>query len=158
MEKFGQFVKETHLKLHELFPWIRDNESVHALLGHITKSIEENNGYGFGQKWEGTLEAVHQLIRLYRKSVTRKTNETACKKDLFNRLLIQSNQRIRAILDLIKPKKRNITVEPSEDDIIVESFFMETQENFEIDEEPLEVIVEEDEEPFEIDNEMEVEE
>ena len=59
---------------------------------------------------------------------------------------------------MIKPKKRNITVEPSEDDIIVESFFMGTQENFEIDEEPLEVIVEEDEEPFEIDNEMEVEE
>ena len=85
-EKFGQFVKETHLKFHDLFPWMKDNESLHALLGHIVKSIEENRGYGFGQKWEGTLEAVHQLFRLYRKSVTRKTNKEASKTDIMTRI------------------------------------------------------------------------
>ena len=54
-----------------------------------------------------------------------------------NRLYIQSHQIISAILDLIKPKKRQKSLVPTEDDTIVESFFIQEpldDNNLEIDE------------------------
>ena len=39
VEKFSLYVKETHLRLHDLFPWLKDNETVHVFLGHIVWSI-----------------------------------------------------------------------------------------------------------------------
>ena len=54
-------------------------------MGHIAQDIRENDGYGFGQKWEGALEASHHIFRLYRKSVSRTTDEKSNKIDVTNR-------------------------------------------------------------------------
>ena len=41
------------------------------------------------------------------------------------RLILQSSQIIRAKVELIQPKKRNKTEIPNEDDLIVESLFLD---------------------------------
>ena len=50
IDEFEVFVKKTHLQLHDIFPWMQDNETVHGYLGHIAQDIRKNNCYGFGQK------------------------------------------------------------------------------------------------------------
>ena len=49
LEKFKPFVIETHLLLHEVFSFSRDNETVHSYLGHCVRAIIDNRGYGLGQ-------------------------------------------------------------------------------------------------------------
>ena len=71
------------------------------------------------------------------------------------RLLLQSSQIIRAKVELIQPKKRSKTEIPTEDDLIVESLFLDENEDDNEFEEPLENLLE-----FELieENGMEIEE
>ena len=99
------------------------------------------------------LEMLHQLFRLFRKSVARTTGETPNKIDVITRMYIQSLQIIRAKTDLIKPKSRKKTEEPTEDDKLVAKLFIdqtnnpdeiggETDDDLEIEENMLEIEME----------------
>ena len=64
----------------------KDNEKIHAYLGHVVQAIVDNRGYGLGQKQESMLEMLHQLFRLFRKSVARTTGKTSNKVDVITRM------------------------------------------------------------------------
>jgi hypothetical protein len=76
IEEFEKYVKDTHVKLHEVFPELWDNgmyqitvskhiyhyrlmkivflftESIHQYLGHCIRAIKRNGNRGLGQKRE----------------------------------------------------------------------------------------------------------
>ena len=137
---------------------------VHGYLGHIAQDIRDNNCYGFGQKGENALEESHHVFRLMRRSVSRTTDETSNKIDVTNRMYIRTNQIIRRRLALLNPKKRQKILEPTEDDQIVEGFFIQetnNQANQELEESFLEPIVDievMEDDDVEFVNDMDIEE
>ena len=70
------------------FPW-NVPWTIHALLDHFGELIEANRGKGIGTYTESSLESCNKFLRLYRISLSRKTNQIDNLQDCKSRLWIR---------------------------------------------------------------------
>ena len=84
--------KETYELIVLTFPWANITPTLHKLLAHCTELIRNcNDGHGLKEYSEESLEACNKLIRKYRDNLTRKFSFALNIKDIFIRLLSQSD-------------------------------------------------------------------
>ena len=92
IEKFTTLCRDTYELIIESFPWASITPTLHKILAHSAQLIDEYNG-GRGMKSfsEEGLEACHKYIRRFREQLARKTSFEDNIKDVFIRLLAQSD-------------------------------------------------------------------
>ena len=91
-DKLESLSKETYELILTSFPWANITPSLHKLLAHCTELIREcNNGYGLKEYSEEALESCNKLIRRFREHLSRKNSFTSNIRDVFTRLLSQSD-------------------------------------------------------------------
>ena len=84
--------KDTYQLIVETFPWASINPTLHKVLAHSAQLIEQfNGGRGLKSFSEEGLEACHKYIRRYREQLARKISFEANLKDVFLRLISQSD-------------------------------------------------------------------
>ena len=91
-EKLDSLCKDTYELILTAFPWANITPSLHKLLAHSTELIRDcNDGYGLKEYSEEAVEACNKLIRRFREHLSRKNSFTSNIKDVFTRLLSQSD-------------------------------------------------------------------
>ena len=91
-EKLENLCKDTYEFILITFPWANITPSLHRLLAHSPELIRDcNDGYGLKNFSEEAVEACNKLIRRYREHLARKVSFTANARDIFVRLLSQSD-------------------------------------------------------------------
>ena len=84
--------KDTYHLIIDTFPWVSITPTLHKVLAHSTELIQQfNGGRGLKSFSEEGLEASHKYIRRYREQLARKISFEANIKDVFIRLISQSN-------------------------------------------------------------------
>ena len=119
-DEFEEYCLSTYVMFVKEFPWMKLSETVHRLLAHAPEAIRINGNKGLGQLSESPLEAQHKLIRRYRTTLARLTNESDNLCDVYNRLYMQSSPMIRKLRP--KKKAKKMSKELSNDDEIINSF------------------------------------
>ena len=96
-EKLDALCKETYEFIVITFPWVNITPTLHKLLAHCTVLILNcNNGFGLKEYSEEAIEACNKLIRKYRDNLSRKSSFSLNIKDIFIRLLSQSDPILRS--------------------------------------------------------------
>ena len=91
-DKLDAICKDTYELILIAFPWASVTPSLHRLLAHSVELIRDcNDGNGLKNFSEEAVEASNKLIRRYREHLARKTSFTANARDIFVRLLSQSD-------------------------------------------------------------------
>ena len=92
IDKFSTLCKDTYQLIIDTFPWVSITPTLHKVLAHSPELIERfNGGRGLKSFSEEGLEACHKYIRRYREQLARKISFEANLKDVFVRLISQSN-------------------------------------------------------------------
>ena len=90
--KFSTLCKDTYQLIIETFPWASITPTLHKVLAHSAQLVDQfNGGRGMKSFSEEGLEACHKHIRRYREQLARKISFEANIKDIFIRLLSQSD-------------------------------------------------------------------
>ena len=98
VEKLDIICKETAvLILNHFNGQIRIPDTLHVLLGHVCSLVEANGGHGFKKLSEEPLESNNKLIRKFRESLARKTNQLENLTDVATRLWVKSDPIIRSL-------------------------------------------------------------
>ena len=98
VEKLDIICKETAVMILNHFNGqIRIPDTLHVLLGHVCSLVEANGGYGFKKLSEEPLESNNKLIRKFRESLARKTNQLENLTDVATRLWVKSDPIIRSL-------------------------------------------------------------
>ena len=91
-DKLDILCKQTYELILTTFPWASITPSLHKILAHCTELIRDcNGGYGLKEYSEEGLEACNKLIRRYRKHLSRRNSFSLNIRDVFVRLLSQSD-------------------------------------------------------------------
>ena len=91
-EKMDVLCKQTYELILTAFPWASITPSLHKILAHSTELIRDcNDGYGLKEYSEEAVEACNKLIRRYREHLSRKNSFSLNIRDVFVRLLSQSD-------------------------------------------------------------------
>ena len=91
-DKLSTLCKDTYQLIVETFPWASITPTLHKVLAHCSQLIEQfNGGRGLKSFSEEGLEACHKYIRRYREQLARKISFEANLKDVFLRLISQSD-------------------------------------------------------------------
>ena len=91
-ETLDSLCKETYELILTAFPWANITPTLHKLLSHCTELIRDcNDGYGLKEYSEEEVEACNKLIRRSREHFARKNSFTTNVKDVFIRLVGQSD-------------------------------------------------------------------
>ena len=86
---------EAYTALTTTFTWASVPETIHRFLGHGAAVMKRNGGWGLGLMSEEGLEALHKLVRRYRLTNARKTSLGDAIEDIFVRLMIRSDPKVR---------------------------------------------------------------
>ena len=90
--------KDTYELIVVTFPWANITPTLHKLLAHCTELIHDcNQGYGLKEYSEEAVEACNKLIRKYRDHLARKSSFSLNVRDIFIRLLCQSDPILRSL-------------------------------------------------------------
>ena len=140
---FQKYCTETYTRLLEHFEWCAIPGTIHRLLAHAGQRIHLNDNYGLGSLSEESLESAHKMVRRFRELGARKCGLKENLTDVFTRWYVQSDPTIQAEARVYQCKncfqlyhtsrscKRKAPGPVSmdflgnEDDIIVESFFLD---------------------------------
>ena len=91
-EKMDVLCKQTYELILTAFPWASIPPSLHKILAHSTELIRDcNDGNGQKEYSEEAVEACNKLIRRYREHLSRKNSFSLNIRDVFVRLLSQSD-------------------------------------------------------------------
>ena len=91
-DKLDILCKQTYELILTTFPWASITPSLHKILAHCTELIRDcNGGYGLEEYSEEGLESCNKLIRRYREHLSRKNSFSLNIRDIFVRLLRQSD-------------------------------------------------------------------
>ena len=105
IELFDRLCKDAYEIILIRLPWANVTPSLHKLLAHSAELIHNcNDGHGMKVFSEEGLESCNKLIRRYREPLARKTSFSHNCKDIFLRLLSQSNPLLtsyRKVLSII---------------------------------------------------------
>ena len=104
VSEFEVFNRETYKLILRTYPLpqVKMSPSVHKLLGHTWDLIALNDNFALGTVSEGGIEACNKLLRKYRISLSRKTNQQDNLHDCAKRLWVNSdpvleNMRLKAL-------------------------------------------------------------
>ncbi|KAI6658670.1 hypothetical protein LOD99_11016 [Oopsacas minuta] len=105
-DKLNSLCRDTYESILSNFPWVNVTPSLNRLLAHFTELIRDCNG-GFGLKnfSEEAVEAYNKLIRKYREHLVRKISLTTNSRDIFARLLSQSDPVLIGFRNVLKCKE-----------------------------------------------------
>ena len=95
--KFKELCDETAQLYVEKYPWYPMPASVHIILLHGPRFLENFSNITFGELSEEAQEARNKDMKKFRTDHTRKTSRHACNTDLFHMLLTSSDPIIAAI-------------------------------------------------------------
>ena len=130
--KLDTLCKDLYEYIITKFPWANITPSVHKILAHSAEIITDfNNGYGLKDLSEECLESMNKHARRYREKLSRKTSFEENIKDIFIRLLSQSDPVLvhyRKTSDKVMRKTNEI----SDQDLIVKSLILEPLSSEEI--------------------------
>lgn len=91
-DKLDNLCKYTYTLIVTTLPWVNITPSLHKLLAHCVELIKTcNNGYGLKEYSEEALEACNKLVRKYRENLSRKCSFNLNIKDIFVRLMSESD-------------------------------------------------------------------
>ncbi|KAI6658404.1 hypothetical protein LOD99_15206 [Oopsacas minuta] len=109
-EGLDNVCRETYESILTNFSWAHVTSTLHKLLAHAPQIIaDHNDGFGLEDLSEEGLESCNKLVRRYRERLSRKFSFEDNVKDVFVRLISQS--------DPILASFRNITTNDSEPDL-----------------------------------------
>ena len=133
-EEFEKFCLECYLDFTSTFKWVILPNTVHSVLAHSAEKIRMNNGYGLKNFSEQQLEAAHKEVRKGRER-SRKTSLDDNITDVMRFMWIKSDPLIRDERRRLHCSRclgddhtvrscpeTKVPEEPSEDDILFESF------------------------------------
>ena len=112
------------------FPWVSITPSLHKWLVHSTELISSfNHGYGLKLYSEECIEALNKYVRSFRDKLARKTSFEDNVRDIFVRLITQSDPVLLAIRrnsfkKFETKQSKDSSQELSQQDIIVKSIIM----------------------------------
>ena len=91
-ERLEDLSKNAYEIMLTTFPWANITPSLHKLLAHCTELIRDcNDGYGLNEYSEEAVESCNELILRDREPQSRKNSFTHNLKDVFTRILSQSD-------------------------------------------------------------------
>ena len=91
-ERLGEICRETYQCILTNFSWVHITPTLHKLLPHAPQIISDyNEGFGLEDLSEEGIEACNKLIRRYRERLSRKFSLEDNIKDVFVRLISQSD-------------------------------------------------------------------
>ena len=100
-------------------PWVYPSPTLHGFLSHSLQLIEENQNMGLGKYSEQELENNNKLLRLFRKTLARKSSQEENLANCFSRLWLQSDPVIRRSGRTIKHTlRRSVTTVPNKTESI----------------------------------------
>ena len=98
-EKLDDLCRETYQCVLTKFPWVHITLTLHKVLAHAPQIISEyNEGFGLEDFSEEGIEACNKLIRKYRERLSRKFSFEDNIKDVFVRLISQSDPILKSYL------------------------------------------------------------
>ena len=90
--RLDNFCKETYQFILKEFPWVSITPSFHKLLAHSVELFAvQCNGCGLKLFSEESIESLNKYVRRYRERLSRKFNFQDNIKDIFLRLVSQSD-------------------------------------------------------------------
>ena len=126
-ERLDEICRETYQCILTNFSWAHVTPTLHKLLAHAPQIISDyNEGFGLEDLSEEGIEACNKLIRRYRERLSRKFSFEDNIKDVFVRLISQSDPILRSYRIVRKKDSQTDTSEHiSYQDSLVDSFIIE---------------------------------
>ena len=104
-EELSVVCRKLYLLVLNTFPWVNISPTLHKVLAHASDIISTlNNGFGLEILSEEGLESSNKLIRRYRERLSRKFNFNDNIKDVFTRMICQSDP----VLLLNRSQKKSV--------------------------------------------------
>ena len=105
-EELSGVCRKIYLLVLNTFPWVNISPTLHKVLAHSSDIISTlNNGLGLEMLSEEGLESSNKLIRRYRELLSRKFNFNDNIKDVFTRMICQSDP----LLLLNRSQKKSVS-------------------------------------------------
>ncbi|KAI6651332.1 Dna-mediated transposase [Oopsacas minuta] len=127
-EGLDNVCRETYESILTNFSWAHVTPTLHKLLAHAPQIIaDHNDGFGLEDLSEEGLESCNKLVRRYRERLSRKFSFEDNVKDVFVRLIFQSDPILASFRNITKnDSEPDLTELKSCQDILVKSLIINT--------------------------------
>ncbi|KAI6659669.1 hypothetical protein LOD99_14592 [Oopsacas minuta] len=118
-ERLDILCKDTYEYIVIRFPWANISPTLHKLLAHSSELIRTcNNSHGLKVFSEEAVEVSNKLVRRYREHLARKMSLSLNTRDIFIRLMCNSDPVLNVYRKFTKASKKTHSSEPPDQEIL----------------------------------------